>query len=707
MRYRLPPRALRPEDVRAWRGIVLIAILAVGAPVVLALVLRVEARRQALREAGRGAGALARSIAREHERQLDGARQLLVTLAQRPEILGPDRGACEALVEGTVRTLPGYLDLLVVRPDGEPLCAARRPDRLPTGLEPADLRRTAETGHTTLGRYGIDRTAGRPTVALAGAAIDDAGVARAVIVAALDLGQLERAVVETPLPAGGAMMLVDGDGVILGHHPSPDRWRSEIVDQALRPRLAEHGAGLIETPWLGGEPSLVLAEPLLRDTARAADVTIVIALPRRAVFGDADRLVWLELAGLGLLVLALVVGGALVVDRLVAQPAQGILRVMRSLGSGDVRARTRRDDARTGLLARFAWSVNSLGRRLEEREQVARHLEEELRTERAARLPTETSIAEPPDPPAAAEPATATVASAVAPAAPRASGPPTLDDLTDEPGWGLRESPFDNAPNPRYLWLSPSHSDALVRLTYALRQRRGCAVLTGESGCGKTLLTRAVVQRLEPSRYEIGLLTNPHGGRTDALRQVLYELGVDTAETSRAALLHTVHDLVVASARRGRETLVIVDEAQQAEDPTWFEELSALLNIQTNERTLVTLLLAGTPELTEAVRRVQHLDRRVSIRCALAPLNPEQTAQYVRYRLTVAGGDAELFGRDAVALIHQASRGVPRAINDLCDGAMLLGRLDGLAGIDAAIVRRLLGATPTVPEAPVEIPPGR
>lgn len=539
MRYRLLPRALRPEGVRAWRGIILIAILAVGAPVVLALVLRVEARRQALREASRGAAALARSIAREHERQLDGARQLLVTLAQRPEVLGPDRGACETLAEGTVRTLPGYLDLLVVHPDGEPICAARRPDRLPTGLEPADLRRTAETGHTTLGRYGIDRTAGRPTVALAGAAIDDAGVVRAVIVAALDLGQLERAVVETPLPAGGAMMLVDGDGVILGHHPSPDRWRGEIVDQALRPRLAEHGAGLIETPWLDGEPSLVLAEPLLRDTARAADVAIVIALPRRAVFGDADRLVWLELAGLGLLVLALVVCGALVVDRLVAQPAQGILRVMRSLGSGDVRARTRRDDARAGLLAGFARSVNSLGRRLEEREQVARHLEEELHTQRAARLPTETSAAEPPGPPAPAEPTTAAVASAAAPAAPRASGPPTLDDLTDEPGWGLRESPFDNAPNPRYLWLSPSHSDALVRLTYALRQRRGCAVLTGESGCGKTLLTRAVVQRLEPSRYEIALLTNPHGGRTDALRQVLYELGMDTAETSRAALLHT------------------------------------------------------------------------------------------------------------------------------------------------------------------------
>ena len=149
------------------------------------------------------------------------------------------------------------------------------------------------------------------------------------------------------------------------------------------------------------------------------------------------------------------------------------------------------------------------------------------------------------------------------------------------------------------------------------------------------------------------------------------------------------------NSQRGRETLIIVDDAQQADDPAWFEELSSLLNIQTNERTLVTLLLAGTPELVPAIHRVQHLDRRVSIRCTLAPFNGEQTAQYIRYRLSVAGAEASMFTRDAMTLIHGASRGVPRAINDVCDSALLLARLESLRTIDEAVLRRVLSSAPT------------
>jgi len=361
----------------------------------------------------------------------------------------------------------------------------------------------------------------------------------------------------------------------------------------------------------------------------------------------------------------------------------------------------RRSDERHGLVGRLARSLNALGRRLEEHQQATHHLEQQLRAERAAHL---LAGAPPSAEPAAPE---VTLAGSDSPVLEAMYTPPPAEpaDTLEEHGWGLREPPFENAPNPRFLWLSPTHSDALVRLTYALRQRRGCAVLTGEPGCGKTLLTRAVVQRLEPSRYEIGLLTNPHGGRIDLLRQVLYELGVETAETQRTELLRALHELIVGNARRGRETLIIVDDAQQVDDTAWFEEVSSLLNIQTNERTLVTLLLAGTPELTAAIHRVQHLDRRVSIRCALAPFNLEQTAQYIRYRLTVAGGEASMFARDATMMIHQASRGIPRAINDLCDSALLLARLDGLAGIDGPVVRRVLSSTPT--ETPTETPPNR
>jgi general secretion pathway protein A len=703
MRYRILPRALRKDSLHAWRGVIVAGVLGLGVLATWAFALHVEARRHALREAGRSAEVLAQSVAREHERLVDAARQLLLGLAQRPEIVTLNRGACPTLLAGVVSAVPGYLDLVAVKPSGEVFCSARGTARLPVGTDAGDVRRVVESGNPVRGHYGIDRAAGRPTVALATPAVDETGTVRAVVIGALDLGQLERAMVESPLPAGSAMMLVDVNGVILSHQTQPERWTGEILDELLRPLLVAHSAGLMDTAWLDGIPSLVLFEPLLREAGRVYDATIVIALPRRSVFADADHLFGLQLAGLGLLALAGLVCGALLMDRMVARPAQGLLRVIRSLNSGDVRARMRRSDERHGLVGRLARSLNALGRRLEEHQQAAHHLEQQLRAERAAHL-----LATPPPPDESAAPyETRTEESDRSLEAMYTPPPAEPPNTPEEHGWGLREPPFENAPNPRFLWLSPTHSDALVRLTYALRQRRGCAVLTGEPGCGKTLLTRAVVQRLEPSRYEIGLLTNPHGGRIDLLRQVLYELGVETAETQRTELLHALNELIVGNAQRGRETLIIVDDAQQVDDTSWFEELSSLLNMQTNERTLVTLLLAGTPELTAAIQRVQHLDRRVSIRCALAPLNLEQTAQYIRYRLTVAGGEASMFAREATVLIQQASRGIPRAINDLCDSALLLARLDGLLGVDGPLVRRVLSSTPTAPETPSETSPNR
>jgi general secretion pathway protein A len=704
MRYRIHPRARRFDSVRAWRGVVLAVIVALAALILWAVVLHAEARRHALREAGRSAAVLAQSVAREHERRVDSAHQLLLALAQRSEILTAHRAACPAFLAGVLSSVSGFVDLVAATPSGEPLCAARGSARLPVGLDAAEVRRVAESGHPGRGHYGIDRASGRATVALATPAIDEAGTVRAVVAGVLDLGQLERAIVESPLPAGAALMLVDANGVVLSHHPEPERWAGEFLDESLRPLLASHGVGLLDTPWLDGVPSLVLVEPLVRDAGRVYDATIVIALPRRVVFGEADRLFGLELAGLGLLALATLVCGALVLDRLVARPAQGMLRVIRSLTSGDVRARMRRGAEEHGLAGRLARSVNALGRRLEEHQQAARHLEEQLRSERAARLLAAEAS------PDASRPSAVDGDGGAPLASPHAGAPPAAgasQDRADDYGWGLREAPFENAPNPRFLWLSPTHSDALVRLTHALRQRRGCAVLTGEPGCGKTLLTRAVVQRLPSDRYEIGLLTNPQGGRVELLRQVLYELGVETAGSSRTDLLRALHELVVRTAEDGRETLIIVDDAQQADDPAWFEELSSLLNIQTNERTLVTLLLAGTPELGAAIQRVQHLDRRVSLRCNVTSFTGEQTGQYIRYRLGVAGGDTSLFTRDAVVLIQQSSRGVPRAINDLCDGAMLLARLEKLAVIDGSVVRRLLSGTPTVSESAAEAPPGR
>ena len=679
-------RSLRQAGLRVWRGVIVAGVFSLAALAAWAIVVHNEARRGALKDAERNAAVVAHAIAREQERLIDTAQQLLVGLSQRPEVLAGSAGPCNVLFAGVLKAFPGYLDLAAVKADGRVFCSARASATLPVGADPRDIARTIESGSPTLGRYGFDRGRGRPTIALSAPAVDGAGVVRAVVVVALDLGQLARAVLETPLPTGASMMLVDANGVILGRVPETPGWTAEMVDEPLRRLLAERPSGLHESAGFDGVPTLYLVEPLLRDTARTWDAAVVITQPRQAVFRAADRLFMLQIAGLGVLALGSAVVGGMMIDRLFGRPVYGLLRVVRSLNAGDVRARMRRTDS-AGVIGRLSRSVNALALRMEEHQHAAAALEDQLRNERASRL-VETL------PPPSAAPAAAARPAAGWTSVPVESSSDAGVDFSvpteEDAYWGLRETAFENAPNPRFLWLSPAHSDALVRLSYALRQRRGCAVLTGEPGCGKTLLTRAVVQRLEPSRYEVGLLTNPHGGRVDLLREVLYELGVETGESDRAELQHQLHDLIARNFQEGRETVLIVDDAQQADNPEWFEELSALLNIQTNERALVTILLAGTPDLVPKVHAVRHLDRRVSIRCQVEPFTEEQTAQYLRYRLSVAGCRDEIFTADAVAAIHQASQGIPRQINDLSDSAMMWARLHLRRPVDSDVVQHVL-----------------
>jgi len=237
----------------------------------------------------------------------------------------------------------------------------------------------------------------------------------------------------------------------------------------------------------------------------------------------------------------------------------------------------------------------------------------------------------------------------------------------------LAEPPFDNSPNPRFFYLSPEHEEALVRLVYTVRHRKGCGMLTGEYGCGKTMLSRALIQRLEAERYEIGLLTNPSWNAIDFLREVLYQLGVETEEKSKPELLHQLNEVFFRNFQAGRDSVIIVDEAQLIDDDAVFEELRLLLNFQTDDRFLVTLLLIGAPELAVKVRRLKHLDQRITLRYHLNTLDAAHTANYIAHRLKMAGQTKPLFTEEAVKLIFDFTRGTPREINNLCDVALLVG----------------------------------
>ena len=256
--------------------------------------------------------------------------------------------------------------------------------------------------------------------------------------------------------------------------------------------------------------------------------------------------------------------------------------------------------------------------------------------------------------------------------------------------WQLTEPPFDNSPNPKFFYLSPEHEEALVRMVYTVRHRKGCGMLTGEYGCGKTTLSRALIQRLEAERYEIGLLTNPSWSAVDFLREALYQLGVETAETTKPELLHQLNDIFFRNYREGRDTVLIVDEAQLIEDDAIFEELRLLLNFQTDDRFLVTLLLIGSPELREKVRRLKHLDQRITIRYHLNTLDQTHTATYIAHRLRMAGRTSAIFTDEAVRLIFDFTRGTPREINNLCDVALLVGYTKRAKEINEKVVAEVI-----------------
>jgi general secretion pathway protein A len=255
--------------------------------------------------------------------------------------------------------------------------------------------------------------------------------------------------------------------------------------------------------------------------------------------------------------------------------------------------------------------------------------------------------------------------------------------------WGLQKYPFENVPDPDFMYHSAEHEEALFRLVYAVKRNKGAVLLTGEIGCGKTTLSRVFIRQLDEAKYDVGLITNPSLEPVDFLKEALYQVGLTPQSNSKTDLLGLLNNHMLENMKNNRSTLFIIDEAQLIPKNT-LEEIRLLLNFQLNDRYLLTLVLIGQPELRDSIRGYKQLDQRIAIRYHLNPLNLDDTRKYIAFRQEKAGQAKAIFTPAALEEIYLQSEGVPRKINNICDLALLIGFSLKIEKIDVDTIRKVV-----------------
>ncbi|MFH1201772.1 MAG: AAA family ATPase [Candidatus Omnitrophota bacterium] len=258
--------------------------------------------------------------------------------------------------------------------------------------------------------------------------------------------------------------------------------------------------------------------------------------------------------------------------------------------------------------------------------------------------------------------------------------------------WGLNQKPFQNTPDPRFLYYSNQHQEALSRMLYAIKERVGAAMLTGIFGCGKTVLAEAIFDELKKEHYQVASITNPQLEYVDLLRAIVrnlkeIELPTKKTEISTDYLHEVLENILMANYREGKDTVIIVDEAHIIQDDQVFNELRLLLNFHQQNRFLLTLLLFGQPELRQKIEDNKPFEQRIAIKCYLNALNQEETKNYVLHRLKVSRRDAPIFTEEALKTIFDFSGGIPRRINRICDLGLLTGFIEKASVVDEIIIK--------------------
>lgn len=241
----------------------------------------------------------------------------------------------------------------------------------------------------------------------------------------------------------------------------------------------------------------------------------------------------------------------------------------------------------------------------------------------------------------------------------------------------LTEPPFDITPNPRFLFYSAKHREAINHLLYGIRERKGFVQLTGEVGAGKTTLCRAMLDQLNGT-YATALILNPALNPDQLMKAIAMEFGlpVQTMGLDRLDMLAMFNEFLLRQVEHGKDAVLIIDEAQDLPDEM-LEQVRLLSNLETDNRKLVQIVLMGQPELRHRLNNhaLRQLRQRITVRYHLPPLSQLEVNQYIQHRLHVSGanGSGPFFSRPALWRIYKYSNGIPRLVNAVCDKALLAG----------------------------------
>jgi general secretion pathway protein A len=260
--------------------------------------------------------------------------------------------------------------------------------------------------------------------------------------------------------------------------------------------------------------------------------------------------------------------------------------------------------------------------------------------------------------------------------------------------FGLAEKPFAITPDPRYLYLSERHAEALAHLLYGINESGGFIQLTGEVGTGKTTVVRTLLSRV-PHHADVAVILNPRVTPVEFLLTICEELGLGIPDADRDSVKQMVDALnrrLLGAHAEGRRIIVLVDEAQNLSIDV-LEQVRLLTNLETPTQKLLQIILIGQPELRELLDRtdLRQLAQRITGRYHLMPLSREETKGYVRHRLRVAGATEEIFTPGALMELHRLSLGIPRVINVACDRALLGAYTQETKKITASLVRQAAG----------------